>query len=51
MPRKNENARPKPKVKRLKMKQPKAVLVKVEERRDGISPGRLVAIAEWRGLA
>lgn len=51
MPRKNENARQRPRVKRLKMKRPKAVLVPVLERRDGISPGRLVAVAEWRELA
>ena len=51
MPRKNENARPKPKIKKLKLKQPRAVLVKVEKRRCEISPGRLVAVAEWRELA
>lgn len=48
MPRKNQNARQVPRTKKLKMKQPKAILVPVQERRDGISPGRLVAVAEWR---
>ncbi|MEA4960371.1 hypothetical protein [Lutispora sp.] len=51
MPRKNENARQRPRAKKLKIKRPKAVLVPVQERRDPISPGRLVAIAEWRELA
>ena len=51
MPRKPSNARQKPVLKRLKLKPPKAVLIPVEQRRDGISPGRLVAVAEWRELA
>jgi len=48
MPRKNQNARPRPRAKKLKIKQPKAILVPVQERRCEMSPGRLVAIAEWR---
>lgn len=51
MPRKHSNARPKPKIKKLKMKQPRAVLVPVQQRRCEMSPGRLVAIAEWREMA
>lgn len=51
MPRKNSNARPKPKVKKLKLKQSRAVLVPVEKRRCDMSPGRLVAVAEWREMA
>ena len=50
MPRKNSNARQKPKIKKLKMREPRAVLVRVDKRRCEMSPGRLVAIAEWREL-
>lgn len=51
MARKNQNARPRPRAKRLKVKHPRAILVPVQERRDNISPGRLVAVAEWREYA
>lgn len=51
MPRKNSNARQKPRIKKLKLKQPRAVLVPVQQRRCEISPGRLVAVAEWRKWA
>lgn len=48
MPRRNKNARAKPKVKKLKIKKPKAVLIPIHNKKDNISPGVLVAAAEWR---
>ena len=47
MPRKNVNAREIERPRRLKIKV-NAVIVKIEKRLDPISPGRLVAAAEWR---
>ena len=47
MPRKNSNARERAKPRKLKLRK-RTVLVKVDKRRDGMSPGRLVAVAEWR---
>jgi len=46
MPRRNKNARAKPKVKKLKIKKPKAVLIPIHNKKDNISPGVLVAAAE-----
>lgn len=51
MPRKHKNARQKPRLKKLKLKQPRAVLLPIKKRRCEISPGWLVAVAEWREMA
>jgi hypothetical protein len=48
MARKNKNARFRPKHKEFK--ESEAVLIRIDQRRDGISPGRLVAAAEWKSL-
>lgn len=47
MPRRNKKARIKH---HNELKESTAVLVKIEQRKDGISPGRLVAAAEWKSL-
>ena len=51
MARKNSNARRRDKSRRtrIKIKKPKAVMLPVcKELNDGISPGKLKAVAEWR---
>jgi len=51
MPRNDKNARPKARRKKLKLKKPKAVLIWVDVSKDNITPGRLVAAAEWREIS
>jgi len=48
MPRKNRNARRIKHTKRVNRGQ--AVLIKTHKVRDNISPGYLVAAAEWRAI-
>jgi len=51
MPRKKKNARGVNKPKRIKTKvtMPKAVLLPLIHQDDGMSPGVLKAVAEWKG--
>ncbi|HZX21294.1 MAG TPA: hypothetical protein VFF25_02770 [Clostridia bacterium] len=50
MARRHKNARPKPYRRRTRVKpNPRVVLIPTHKKQDdGMSPGRLVAIAEWR---
>ncbi len=47
MPRKKKNARTVPKRKRIR-KRPQSIVLPLHGQDDGVSPGRLMAVAEWR---
>ncbi len=48
MPRKKKNARSLDRPKKIKTQVPKVRFLKIHKRLDDISPGVLVAMAEWK---